>query len=432
MQALNAGQTLTDTFTATTVDGTTQLITIIINGTNDAAVISGPTAGSVVEAGGVANSAPGTSTATGNLNSTDVDDPDQRFIVAGIPTASANGLGTYTMTVFGVWSYTLDNSNAAVQALSAGQTLTDTFTVTTVDGTSQLVTITINGANDAPVAVADSNAGDPVTEDGVVAGDPTAAGNVLTNDTDVDSGDSRTVTAVNGSALNVGQALVGAYGTLALGADGTWNYALDNTNPSTDALIQGQVATDAFSYTVADGHGGVSSSSLTITITGANDAPVANDDFANMVPLLRDSTGPFRELRDAPSLLSNDSDVDAGQTALLRVTQVDGVAVSQTPGIETTVIGVYGTLFVQADGNYRYVLDNLDPDTAALAPGELAQEHFDYIASNGAGAGNQAAATLTVEIEGSGNPDVPIVTNDPAPYYAFPFTLNHRIRSLQI
>jgi VCBS repeat-containing protein len=56
------------------------------------------------------------------------------------------------MTAGRVWSYTLDNANAAVQALQIGQTLTDTFTVTTVDGTAQVVTITINGANDAPVA----------------------------------------------------------------------------------------------------------------------------------------------------------------------------------------------------------------------------------------------------------------------------------------
>ena len=42
-----------------------------------------------------------------------------------------------------MWTYTLDNSNATVQALNVGQTLTDTFTATTVDGTAQLVTITI-------------------------------------------------------------------------------------------------------------------------------------------------------------------------------------------------------------------------------------------------------------------------------------------------
>ena len=39
------------------------------------------------------------------------------------------------MTAGGVWIYTLDNSNSAVNALNTGQTLTDSFTVHTLDGT---------------------------------------------------------------------------------------------------------------------------------------------------------------------------------------------------------------------------------------------------------------------------------------------------------
>ena len=60
------------------------------------------------------------------------------------------------------------------------------------------------------MAVADGNGGDAVTESGVnpgntpFAGDPSATGNVLTNDTDVDTGDTKTVTAVNGVGANVG------------------------------------------------------------------------------------------------------------------------------------------------------------------------------------------------------------------------------------
>ena len=37
MQALNAGETLIDTFTAVTTDGTQQPVTITINGANDTA-----------------------------------------------------------------------------------------------------------------------------------------------------------------------------------------------------------------------------------------------------------------------------------------------------------------------------------------------------------------------------------------------------------
>ena len=180
MQALNVGQTLTDTFTAITIDGTAQVVTITINGANDAAVISGATSGSVTEAGGVANGTPGTPTATGDLNSTDVDNPSDAWTAVGTATASANGYGSYTLTAAGVWTYTLNNSNATVQALNVGQTLTDTFTATTVDGTAQLVTITINGANDA--AVISGVTSGSVTEAGGVdngtPGTPTATGDL--------------------------------------------------------------------------------------------------------------------------------------------------------------------------------------------------------------------------------------------------------------
>src|SRR6185436_6794330 len=61
---------------------------------NVAAIVTGDTTGDVNEAGGVANGTPGTPTATGNLNDTDVDDPDNRFIVVGTPTLSDNGYGS--------------------------------------------------------------------------------------------------------------------------------------------------------------------------------------------------------------------------------------------------------------------------------------------------------------------------------------------------
>ena len=57
--------------------------------------------------------------------------------MVGTATASASGYGSYTLTADGLWTYTLDNSNADVQTLNVGQTLTDSFTATTVDGTAQ-------------------------------------------------------------------------------------------------------------------------------------------------------------------------------------------------------------------------------------------------------------------------------------------------------
>ena len=136
VQALNAGDPpLTDTFTAITVDGTSQVVTITIEGSNDAAVITGPATGAVVEAGGVANGTPGTPTASGDLNASDVDNPNDVWDTVGTFLRGDSGFGTYTLTAAGVWTYTLDNTNAAVQALNVGQTLTDSFTALTADGT---------------------------------------------------------------------------------------------------------------------------------------------------------------------------------------------------------------------------------------------------------------------------------------------------------
>src|SRR4029077_4178536 len=115
---LNAGDILIDSFTATTIDGTAQLITLTITGANDAAVITGDISGAVVEAGAVGSGTPGSPIATGDLTSTEVDNPPDEWIAVGAATAS--GFGNYTLTAGGAWTYTLDNSNPTVQALNVG------------------------------------------------------------------------------------------------------------------------------------------------------------------------------------------------------------------------------------------------------------------------------------------------------------------------
>ena len=179
-----SGETLTDTFTAVTTDGTQQLVTITINGRNDAPVFSGAAIGSVTEAGGVNNNTPGTPPATGDLFYSDVDNPNDLWVPVDTPLRSQ--FGTYTLTADGVWTYTLDDDNPAVQARNDGQTLTDTFAAFTVGGTEQLVTITINGANDAadvtgPVAGAVVEAGELNNSN---PGTPTATGDLSSSDLD--------------------------------------------------------------------------------------------------------------------------------------------------------------------------------------------------------------------------------------------------------
>ena len=141
-----------------------------------------------------------------------------------VATGVTGTYGSLQIAANGSWTYTLNNSDTDTQALTQGQVVTDVFTYTMTDTNGATSTstldITITGTNDTPVAVADINAADVVTEAGVhpgntaVAGDPTAIGNVLTNDTDVDTGDSKTVIGVapGTSAVDVsGNVATGAF-----------------------------------------------------------------------------------------------------------------------------------------------------------------------------------------------------------------------------
>ena len=160
--AINAlpATTITDSFTVTPGRHlSTQQVTVTLNGADDAAVLAGTASGAVTEAGGVNNGTPGTPTFSGTLTDTDVDNPANTFQAVAAGTASDSGYGSYAMAAGGTWTYTLNNNNAAVQALNVGGTLTDTFTVHTQDGTAQQVTVTINGANDAPTV---TNAGNTI------------------------------------------------------------------------------------------------------------------------------------------------------------------------------------------------------------------------------------------------------------------------------
>lgn len=110
---------------------------------NDSAVIGGNLAGSVTEA---TSASPGSPSTSGVVTISDPDGPAQFVAVEGA--ASAGGFGTVTLNQQGSWQYVLDNGNAAVNALSSGQVLVDSFTVTASDGRTRGVNITINGATD--------------------------------------------------------------------------------------------------------------------------------------------------------------------------------------------------------------------------------------------------------------------------------------------
>jgi len=258
VQALKACDTLTDTFTVTTIGGTPEVVTVTIQGSDDPAVVSGDTHGSVVEAGGVHNAAHGVPTATGLLTDTDVDDPANTFTAVSSPHASDHGYGSFTMTADGHWTYTLDDDNCAVQALNVSQTLTDTFVVKTVDGTAQTVTITIEGRNDAAVICGDTHG--CVVEPSRSCDPPPSASGTLT-DRDVDNPDNTF------AAVTCPQMSDHGYGSFTMTASGTWTYMLDEGNPALKALSACDTLTDTFTVTSIDG----TAQTVAVSIQGADD-----------------------------------------------------------------------------------------------------------------------------------------------------------------
>ncbi len=329
--ALAAGETVSQTFTYTLLrtnpNGTsthTASFTVTITGTNDAPVIATTLVTVQVSELG-SNADVGSVSASGAIAFDDADLTDTHTLSV-VPvgttlgslsslaiTASAAGAGDGTIS----WTYSVNA--ASVAYLGAGQTRVEEFRVTVSDddgaplSSSVIVRVTIVGTNDGPVAVADSNAGDAVVEAGVVAGDATASGNVLSNDTDVDSGDSRAVTTAG--------SLQGTYGTLVMAADGSWTYTLDDADADTNALAAGAPASEVFAYTLADSQGATSSATLTINLTGANDAPTAAGDSMIMAEDTQLTLA-------ASSVLGNDTDPDGDALSLVSVQDAQGGTVA--------------------------------------------------------------------------------------------------------
>ncbi|KZD09030.1 hypothetical protein AUP43_07990, partial [Oceanibaculum pacificum] len=393
VQALEEGETVTDSFTYTMQDedgGTdTATLTITINGVN-----TGPFATDNSNAITEDDADP----VTGNvMTEDDGDGVDSDVEGSDLDVSAVNGettnvgaavSGTYgsvTINADGTYSYALDNDSAAVQALEEGETVTDVFTYTIVDDQgatdTATLTVTITGRNDAPVATDNEN---DIQED---ATDP-VTGNVI-SDNDGDGIDSDpedsplTVIEIDGESGDVGEEVVGNYGTITINEDGSYSYVIDNDNADVQALEEGETVTDSFTYTIEDEDGATDTATLTITITGVNDAPAAVDDAGDTRRLVKET--------ETGNVLDNDTDIDNGATAT--VDAVDGEA----GNVGSVVTGTYGELTLNSDGSYSYALDSDHPDVVALfGTTDSLTDSFEYTMSDGEG--GTASATLTITI----------------------------------
>ena len=134
------------------------------------------------------------------------------------------------------------------------------------------VTVTVNAVNDAPVAGDDSST---VDEDGSVSVD------VLSNDTDIDTGDTLTIVS----------AADPTHGTVTVATDKlTLTYAPDAN----------WTGTETFTYTMKDAAGSQSTATVTVNVNPLNDSPDAQDDTLSST----------EDQSVNLNVLSNDLDVD--------------------------------------------------------------------------------------------------------------------------
>jgi VCBS repeat-containing protein len=439
---LDAGDTATDVFNYTLSDGTTTdiaTITITVTGINDPVVATNDT-GSVNEDATLT-----VSDGSGDIianNDTDADDGASLSVSSfrvgsteGSGTAGTLGqalTGTYgQLTLNANGSYTYVANQAAADALDANDTATDVFNYTVTDGTSSdtaTITITVTGINDPVVAANDTGS---VNEDATLTVSDGSGDIIANNDTDADDSASLVVSAIrlggtegSGSAGTVGQALTGTYGQLTLNANGSYTYVANQA--AADDLDAGDTATDVFNYTLSDGTA-TDIATITITVTGINDAPVAQNDVgvinedatltvsnsANAnVSGSYDATGEHSgDVINTSSSSHTDSDPDDSASLVVSAIRLGSSESSGTAGtLGSALTGTYGTLTMNANGSYTYVADQAAADN--LNAGQSATDSFNYTLSDGTATDIGVIQITVLGLNNDSSNAAPSATND--------------------
>jgi poly(beta-D-mannuronate) lyase len=142
--ALGSGETLVESINIASSDGTTSTIQLTFNGVNEA-----PTFGSGNDISSKTIDNTQAQATNGTLTIIDADSGQASFVAQ---TDSTSTYGTFSIMTSGAWTYMLDTANSTVQALSnENDTVTDTISVTSFDGTSTNISIVITGV-EAPTA----------------------------------------------------------------------------------------------------------------------------------------------------------------------------------------------------------------------------------------------------------------------------------------
>ncbi|WP_037217963.1 DUF5801 repeats-in-toxin domain-containing protein, partial [Rhizobium sp. IBUN] len=434
------------TYTIEDNDGDTSTTTLTINIGNstpslgDLPVPTVQTAANTVyeagldERGGEPAGSDGTksTTASGNITFTSVDGVSA--VILGGATISSNSshptviadclIGSLSAwyeynPVSGVgaihYSYTLLD-NAASDKVAA------TFVVGVADNDNQTSTtgqLTINIIDDMPTANFDENdvtANDTLTVDatnGVLHNDIPGADGFASGGgvVGVELGETDGVE----DADTVGTIVQGTYGKLTLNAGGSYSYEADAE--AAKDLVKGEKATETFTYTIKDGDGDLSHTTLTFTVTGANHLPTVSvtptDGVAGSHNSVDEAGIAATSTQPAGSSAGDDSNVTTGTITLTDAdgsSDLDHVTVTYTVGgishsvevaitdladteIETDLGVLSFTGYDNGVVNYSYTLTHAAADVANSAESDT----FSLTVTDADGE-TSAAASLVIDI----------------------------------
>ena len=403
---LAVGATATETFTYTISDGfggtDTATMTITINGVNDTPAINIALADQSSTDGNSSFSMP----TSGNFSDPDGDTLTFSLGAGAPPWVSINPT-TGVVTTTGAIP-----ANASQQTNIGGGT-PGTYDITVIASDPSAATaqdtFKLTIANLAPIAVNDTAS---VPEDG-----PAATGNVITDantgdaDTPPDSDPLQVTAATQGTnALTLSQPFTtSGGGVLTLNANGDYTF---DPNTSYNGLDVGETATETITYTVDDGQGGTDTATLTITVNGANDAPVVVDP-ANP------GVDPSNPLPGNPLTVIPTQPVTDGQD-FTTTPLVDVATAFVDPDSEpltfTTTNPLPTGLTLNPDGT---ITGTIDPSASQGGPNSDGMYPITVTATDPDG----ATATLTFTIDVSNPP--PVATDDvAATLQATPITIS--------
>ncbi len=318
------------TATSSDTSSSTAEFTINITETNDPPVVATTdVTGAVTEA----VTPVGNLTDSGTISFSDVDASDVHSI-DGTITASPGALGSLTASVTtqtnssgtgGVitWNYSVPAADVEFLAQD-DEPKVETFVITLDDGNSgrvdRTITVTITGTNDAPV-VATTDLTGGVTELVTPVGNLTDSGTIGFSDVDLNDAHSidGAITASVGALGTLTASVTTQTNTSGTGGVITWDYSVPAA--AVESLAQDEPKVETFAIRLDDGNGGTVDQTITVTITGTNDAPTSappitasfnKEDGSGVVDLLQNASDIDSTTLNATSAVVRTNGADPG------------------------------------------------------------------------------------------------------------------------